>query len=91
MTYTHYVNPTFKDHTWTMEVPLKHKFEELGSLASPCLRCGMQYALAKDHRGWSGRPCQSIQWTWRQLQDFTNEYMAFKFEPVIVYGPAVNG
>lgn len=53
---------------------MKHKFEELGSLASECLNCGIQYALAKDHRGWVGRPCAPVRYSGRELQDITNEY-----------------
>jgi hypothetical protein len=34
-----------------------HEFEEDGSLASECERCGLAFALATSHGNWSGKLC----------------------------------
>ena len=67
-----------------------HKFEELGSLASPCLQCDAPFALTRNHRGWVGIPCPTLHYSSRAIQNITNLYMEFKFEAVIVHSPAIN-
>ena len=57
----------------------EHKFEEYGSLASPCLRCGAPFSLTRDHRGWSAIPCPPVRYSGRELQDITNQYSSFEF------------
>jgi len=58
-----------------MYVEQDHKFDEFGSLASPCLRCNVPFTYAHDHHGWIGVGCHVIPYSTSELQQMTDNYL----------------
>lgn len=54
-----------------------HKFKKYGSLASPCLRCNLEFSFAKDHRSWVGLPCKLGGYSPGEKQEIVNQYLAW--------------
>jgi hypothetical protein len=39
---------------------VKHRNRVYGSMATPCSRCGLAFALQVSHIGWEGQPCRAV-------------------------------
>ncbi len=52
-----------------------HNFAKYGSMASECRDCGVAFALATDHKGWKGVPCENR--TPLEGRDLDRAYVAF--------------
>ena len=56
---------------------MKHSNDKYGSMATPCRRCGLEFAfqITQDGMGWAGLPCKTTPYTNKELFAINRAYI----------------
>ena len=52
----------------------EHKSPQLGTMATPCDNCGLEFVYQVDHCGWEGLPCVTFGYNNQEKWDIAREY-----------------